>query len=96
MDSCKIRARRDRLLRFGYYTTIPLTSAQGQRKVCYLERSWTDVERYMIIKNKVLNTFQYNSYQSAILTPLSRHIEICHIEWRILSILAFLLFTCRK
>ena len=45
-----LRSKSVRLLRFGQSTNISLTSAQGQRKVCYLERCWYEVGRCMIVK----------------------------------------------
>lgn len=53
-----------RFLRFGRYTHICLIEARGWREICCLEGFWKVVERYMIVKNKVLSTFQYNSGQS--------------------------------
>ena len=47
---------------------------EGKRKV---------VERNMIVKNKVLSTFQNIGGQSAILTPLSRYFSTWHKKSRL-------------
>ncbi len=58
-----------RLLRFWHYSTIYLTSAQHQRKVCYLNRCWKVVERYMIVMIMLMGYKLPLNGQSVTLTP---------------------------